>query len=74
MTFAPAMGIACLQVLGGLCFVVAALTGIMVVKHLVAPLGDVSVPSLLTISGLFVLGGLACLWAAKRLLRLVRGE
>ncbi len=74
MVIAPAIGIACLQVLGWLCFVVTCLSVAVVLKQSFAPNDGLQVGTMLTMAGVFGLGGLACLWAARLLRRTARGE
>ncbi len=74
MVFAPAIGIACFQVLAGLCFVVVGLSVAVVLKQSFAPNEGLQIGTMLTMAGVFGLGGLACLWAARLLRRTARGE
>jgi hypothetical protein len=74
MIFAPAMGIACFQVLAGLSFFVAVLSFGAVVKQWIAPTGDISIPQMLLISGIFAAGGIACLLGVRLIRRMMRQQ
>ena len=69
MTIAPAMAIACLQVLGWLCLFVAALSVAVVLKQFVAPNDDINRTALLTMAAVFGAGGFGCRWGAAALRR-----
>jgi hypothetical protein len=71
MTFAPAMGIACLQFLTYACWFIAALGLAGAVRHWVAPTGDISVQAMLMVTGVFTIGALGCRWATRKLRRMV---
>jgi hypothetical protein len=74
MVFAPALGVACLQVLSGLCFLVAVLSVTVVIKQWIAPNDGLDAATMVVVGGAFTLGGFACLWGARMIRRVVRGE
>jgi hypothetical protein len=73
MVFAPAMGIAACQVLATLCAVIAVLFSMLGVENWFV--GDGMPPSqAFLFAAVFVAGALACLWFARLIQRLARGE
>ncbi|MGL4636551.1 MAG: hypothetical protein ACRCWF_11265 [Beijerinckiaceae bacterium] len=74
MIFAPAMGIACFQVLAGLSFFVAVLSFGAVVKQWILPTGDISIQQMLLISGIFTAGGVGCILAIRLIRRMVSSK
>ncbi len=69
MVFAPAIGMACLQVLGWLCLFVAALCAALLLKQVFAPNEQIDRTAVLMVGALFGLGGLGCRWGAAALRR-----
>ncbi len=69
MTFAPAVAIACLQVLGWLCLFVSALAVLLLLKQLVAPNESIDRSAVVILAAVFGLGGLGCRWGASALRR-----
>jgi hypothetical protein len=74
MVFAPAIGIACFQVLSGLCFFVAGLSVAVVLKQYVAPNEGLQIGTMLTMAAIFAAGGIGCIFAARLIRRAARGE
>jgi uncharacterized membrane protein YqjE len=74
MVFAPAIGIACFQVLAGLCFVVAGLLVILVLKQSFAPNDGLQIRTMLVTAAIFAVGGIGCIWASRFIRRAARGE
>ena len=74
MVFAPAIGIACFQVLAGLCFLVTGLSVALVLKQNFAPNDGLQIGTILISAVIFAIGGLGCLWAARLIRRTARGE
>jgi hypothetical protein len=74
MVFAPAIGIAALQVLGGLCVFVAGLLVLLAAKQIMAPGPDVNLTTVGLSALLFAGGAVACFWGAKMVRRVARGE
>jgi predicted membrane-bound spermidine synthase len=74
MVFAPAIGIAALQALAGLCAFVAALLALLLLKQVFVPNADMQVGQVALNLGLFALGGLGCLWGARKLRAAARSE
>jgi hypothetical protein len=74
MVFAPAMGIAACQVLATLCGVIAALFSVLGAKNWMVG-GDGMAPAqAFLFAAVFVAAALACLWFARVIQRLARGE
>ncbi len=69
MVFAPAIAIACLQVLGWLCLFVTALCAALLLKQFVAPNDQLDRTAVLMVGALFGLGGLGCRFGASALRR-----
>ncbi len=74
MVIAPAIGIACFQVLAGLCGVVAGLLVVLVLKQWIAPNDGLQIGTILVAAAMFAAGGLGCLWASRFIRRTARGE
>ena len=82
MVFAPAIGIAALQVLAGLCaFIfhhrgrnVALLLALLLLKQVFAPNADMQVGQVALNLVLFVLGAFGCLWGARKVRAAARRE
>ena len=74
MLFAPAMGIACLQVLAAMCAFVAALFAVLGVKNALSAGEGIAPASAFLFAAGFVAGALACLWFAGVIRRMARGE
>jgi hypothetical protein len=74
MVFAPAIGIACFQVLAGLCFFVTGLLVILVLKQSFAPNDGLQTGTMLVTAAIFAAGGFGCVWAARFIRRTARGE
>jgi hypothetical protein len=74
MVIAPAIGIACFQVLAWLCFVVTGLSVAVVLKQSFAPNDGLQIGTMLMMAGVFGVAGIGCLWAAKIIRRTARGE
>lgn len=73
MVFAPAMGIAACQVLAALSGVVAVLFTVLGVKNWIV--GDgMPVAQAFLLAAIFTGAALACLWFARVIQRLARGE
>jgi hypothetical protein len=69
MVFAPAVAIACLQVLGWLCLLVAALCVGLMLKQFVLPNESIDRAAVIMLAASFGLGGLGCRWGASALRR-----
>ena len=67
MVFAPAIGVAALQALAGLCAFVALLLALLLLKQLVVPNADMQVGQVALNLVLFALGAFGCLWGARKL-------
>jgi hypothetical protein len=74
MVFAPAMGIACCQVLGAMCGFIAALFALLGVKNWVVGGEGMAPAQAFLFAAVFLAGALACLWFARLIQRLARGE
>ena len=74
MVFAPAIGIACFQVLAGLCFVVTGLLVALVIKQSFAPNDGLQIGTILITAVVFAVGGVACIWTSRFIRRTARGE
>jgi hypothetical protein len=74
MVFAPAVGIACCQVLAGLCGFVAALFAILGAKNWLVGGEGMPPAQAFLFAAAFLAGALACLWFARLIHRLARGE
>jgi hypothetical protein len=74
MVFAPAIGIACFQVLGGLCFLVAGLSTVAVLKQFIIPNEGLDTAQMVVLAAVFAGGGIGCFWAAKLIRRVVKGD
>ena len=73
MIFAPAIGIASFQVLGGLCWFVAVLAGVGVLRQYLSPIDTLDAQQLLIIGPIFGLAGFICFWAARMIRRKASG-
>jgi ATP/ADP translocase len=73
MVFAPAIGIASFQVLGAMCFLVAGLSAIVVVKQYIVPNDGLDTMQMAILAAIFAAAGLGCFWAAKYIRRIARG-
>jgi len=69
MVLAPAIGIACLQVLGWLSFLVTLLSGAVILKQAVAPNENFDLGGIMAVAAVFGAGGLGCRWGARALQR-----
>ncbi len=69
MVFAPAVAIACLQVLGWLCLFVAALCAALMLKQVVWPNEAIDRSAVVMLGAAFGLGGFFCRWGASALRR-----
>jgi uncharacterized membrane protein YqjE len=74
MVFAPAIGIAALQGLAGLCAVVAGLLGLLLLKQIFVPNADMQVAQVALNFVLFACGAIGCLWGAKKVRGVARGD
>jgi hypothetical protein len=74
MIFAPAIGIASFQVLGGMCFLVAVLSAIVVVKQFIVPNDGLDTLQMGILTVVFAASGLGCFWAAKYIRRIAKGD
>jgi ATP/ADP translocase len=74
MVFAPAIGVACFQVLAGLCFVVSGLLAVLVMKQSFLPNDGLQIGTMLITAAIFAAGGIGCIWASRFIHRTARGE
>jgi hypothetical protein len=74
MVFAPAIGIACFQVLAGLCFVVTGLLAVLVIKQSFVPNDGLQIGTMLVTAAIFAAGGIGCIWISRFIRRTARGE
>ena len=74
MVFAPAIGIACFQVLGGMCFLVAALSALLVMKQYFVPNDGLDTAQMVVLTAVFAGSGLICFWTAKFIRRIAKGD
>jgi preprotein translocase subunit SecY len=74
VVFAPAIGIACCQVLAALCGLIAALFTVLGLKNWLVG-GEGMAPSqAFLFAAIFVAGTMACVWFARLIQRIQRGE
>ncbi len=73
MTFAPAIGIASFQVLGGLCWFVAVLAAVGVLRQYLAPIETLDSGQLMIVGPIFAVAGFLCFWAARMIRRKISG-
>jgi hypothetical protein len=73
MIFAPAIGIASFQVLGGLCWFVAVLAAVGIFRQYIAPIDTLDAGQLLIIGPIFGIAGFLCFWAARMIRRKISG-
>ena len=74
MVFAPAIGVAALQALAGLCAFVALLLALLLLKQVFVPNADMQVGQVALNLVLFVLGAFGCLWGARKVRAAARRE
>jgi uncharacterized membrane protein YqjE len=74
MVFAPAIGVAALQALAGLCAFVALLLALLLLKQVFVPNADMQVGQVALNLVLFALGALGCLWGARKVRAAARSE
>jgi predicted membrane-bound spermidine synthase len=74
LVFAPALGIACCQVLAGLCGVVAVLFTVLAGKQWLFPNDGMAATQAFLLAAVFVAAALGCLWFVKVIRRLAGGE
>jgi hypothetical protein len=74
MVFAPAMGIAACQVMAALSGVIALLFTVLGVKNWIVGADGMAPAQALLLAAVFVGLALVCLWFAKVIQRLARGE
>jgi hypothetical protein len=74
MVFAPAVGIACCQVLAALSGVIAALFAVLGAKNFFTGVDGMAPAQAFFFAAVFLAGALACLWFARVIQRLARGE
>ncbi len=74
MVFAPAVAIACCQVLAALCGLIAGLFAILGLKQLFLPGDGPQAEQAFLVAAIFVAGALVCLWFVRLVQRLARGE
>ena len=74
MIFAPAIGMVACTVLGWMCFFVAALLGILVLKQFFVPNDGLELATVIPAVILFATGGFACHWAARKIRHAANGQ
>jgi hypothetical protein len=74
MIFAPAIGMAACTVLAWMCFFVAVLLGILAAKQFIAPNEGLELGTVVPAALVFALGGLACLWGARKIRQAANGQ
>jgi hypothetical protein len=72
--FAPAMGIACCNALAALCAVIAVLFTVLGAKNWFTGADGMVPAQAFLFAAVFVAGALVCLWFARLIQRLARGE
>jgi hypothetical protein len=74
MVFAPAVGIACCQVLAALCGVIAVLFSVLGAKNLLFAVDGMPPAQAFLFAAAFGMGAVACMWFARLIERLARGD
>jgi zinc transporter ZupT len=74
LIFAPAMGMACCQVLAALCGVIAVLFSVLGAKNLLFAVDGMPPAQAFAFAAAFAAGALACMWFARLIERLARSD